>query len=579
MSDTTKTSIYVVVALLLAAGAYVARPRQEVVRVDERVGKPLFPDFQDPTKVASLEIVRYDEDLGEIHRFKVAKNSRTGLWTIPSHADYPADAEDRIRDAATIFVGLEVLGLVTQNPAEHQLFGVLEPDEDKLKLGDKGVGLLVSFEADKGKSYSLIIGKKIKGSEDHRFVRVPGQDLVYDIKIDPEKLSTKFEDWIEKDLLDLNTWDVETVRVKDYSLVETVQGTFLEPRFEIATRWNTDDSKWELVEFLTYQGRNAVPGKLLDTEELNKEKLDDLKYALDDLKIVDVARKPKGLGANLRAGSEFMNDRESRESLRSRGFYPNPVSDDEFELLATNGEVHVGLKDGVEYVLRFGNVAGTSEGEEGTLNRYLLVMARVDESKLPVPEPPEGLNPEDLKEEKEADDSAEKPADEDAEDPGAGESGDGNGDDEKPASSDDMESATDDAAADSDDEEAGDESEGGEQADETEDGAAEGESQEAEESDREKAAKEYQRELDEWKEKKDKAEKKVRELNARFADWYYVISEDVYKKIHLGRSDLIRETEEAKEEGVGVDAFRKLQENGVEKPADEESSSDDTETP
>ncbi len=55
------------------------------------------------------------------------------------------------------------------------------------------------------------------------------------------------------------------------------------------------------------------------------------------------------------------------------------------------------------------------------------------------------------------------------------------------------------------------------------------------------------------------------ELNARFADWYYIISEDEYKKIHLGRDELIQVKESAKKEGHGVDAFRKLQDDGLKK--------------
>ena len=316
------------------------------------------------------------------------------LWTIPSHSDYPADAEERVRDAATIFVGLKVLGVVTEDASEHTLFGVLEPDKDKVKAGDKGVGLLVRFEGEKGKTQQLIIGKAIKGAEGHRFVRIAGQDPVYDVQIDPAKLSTKFEDWIKKDLLELNTWDVENVRIKDYSIVEAQDGTFLEPRFEVAVAWNSTDSKWKLDEFFNYKGREKTPASLLENEELNKQKLDDLKTALDDLSIVDVRRKPKGLGANLRAGEEFMKDIETRNSLRSRGFYLNPAGNDQYELLAANGEVYVSMKDAVQYVLRFGSVAESSEAaQEGKLNRYLLVSARVDDSKLPIPTPPAGLDP------------------------------------------------------------------------------------------------------------------------------------------------------------------------------------------
>ncbi|MBM4088281.1 MAG: hypothetical protein FJ276_02450 [Planctomycetes bacterium] len=74
-----------------------------------------------------------------------------------------------------------------------------------------------------------------------------------------------------------------------------------------------------------------------------------------------------------------------------------------------------------------------------------------------------------------------------------------------------------------------------------------------------------------------KANKKVRELNARFADWYYVISEDVYKRIHLGRNDLIKEKDSAKDEGFGVDALRKREEEGLKKK--EESTSTFPSTP
>ena len=33
----------------------------------------------------------------------------------------------------------------------------------------------------------------------------------------------------------------------------------------------------------------------------------------------------------------------------------------------------------------------------------------------------------------------------------------------------------------------------------------------------------------------------MKELNERFGDWYYVISNDVFEKVHLGREDVIRE--------------------------------------
>ena len=74
----------------------------------------------------------------------------------------------------------------------------------------------------------LIVGKAVRDAEGQRYVREAGRDVVYVIEIDPAKLSTNFEDWIEKDLLKLNAWDLQQVDVKDYSaemgLVMTPEG-------------------------------------------------------------------------------------------------------------------------------------------------------------------------------------------------------------------------------------------------------------------------------------------------------------------------------------------------------------------
>ena len=61
---------------------------------------------------------------------------------------------------------------------------------------------------------------------------------------------------------------------------------------------------------------------LKDDQELDSQKLNDLKTALDDLKIVDVRHKPQGLSRDLKAGEELIQDRASRQALQQRGFYP-----------------------------------------------------------------------------------------------------------------------------------------------------------------------------------------------------------------------------------------------------------------
>ena len=76
------------------------------------------------------------------------------------------------------------------------------------------------------------------------------------------------------------------------------------------------------MEFDTYDEKGKpVSTKLAEDEELNTEKLNALKTAIDDLKIVDVERKPTGLSRDLRVTDEFVNNNEAVRSLATRGFY------------------------------------------------------------------------------------------------------------------------------------------------------------------------------------------------------------------------------------------------------------------
>ena len=393
MSEPVKTSIYVGTALLLSALAYFTQPGPIGRPPSADVGQPIFTNFKDPYQAVRMQIQRYDEGLGQISKFEVAQ--KENRWVIPSHEDYPADAEQQLKEAATALVDLRVIGVASELAGEHPLYGVVEPDPETIKVGEKGVGTLITMKDSTDKSVaSLIIGQAVKDAEGQRFVRVAGRDPVYTAKIDPAKFTTKFEDWIEKDLLDLSSFDIQQVVLKDYSLdVDPTRGPTYDQRSEIAVKWNANDFKWELDELKQWQDGQLQPAELGPDEELNKEVLDGLKDALDELKIVDVERKPAGLGGDLKADKDFMTSGEAQESLGTRGFYvvrTGPDPDNlQLEVLSSDGEVLVRTKDAVEYVLRFGQIAGVAAGEQvkdqGSLNRYVFVTARLHEPSLAPP--------------------------------------------------------------------------------------------------------------------------------------------------------------------------------------------------
>ena len=516
----TATFLAVGAGLLLLGGWLNLRPalRQRAVVGDAEQAKVLFPDLADPGKAASLEIVSFDDATATLKPFKVVRSE--GVWVLPSHENYPADAKDQLAAAATELIDRPVLDVVSDSPGDHETYGVIEPDPEKVKVGMTGVGQLVEIrDASGNKLARLIVGKEDKrpASGDGapgrslRFVRRAGQDRVYRVELDTSKFTTRFDDWIEKDLLKISPWDVRRLTIDDSSCSFGIDEASGRPMISLARRcraqlaYDDKDAAWSLVTLEGFDDKNQPrEEKLAEGEELASGTLNDLRNALGDLKIVDVVRKPSGLSAELKAEESFAGDREAVTSLAQRGFFAFQKGD----VVSSNGETVVGMKDGVEYLLRFGNgttvaadedsaAAAAVTGEDGdaeSSGRYLFVLARLNEDLLekpklePLPDAPAA-----------ADGKAEGgPAGETK--PGAGE-----------GAADELKKA------------------------EEEEAKAQAALEE-----RRRVEAENRRRQEQYDEQVKAAKKRVRDLNNRFADWYYVVSDKEYDKIHLGRDAMIQ---------------------------------------
>jgi hypothetical protein len=512
--------------LLLLGGWLNLRPtlRQRAVVGEAEQAKVLFPDLADASKASSLEIVSFDDATATLKPFKVVRSE--GVWVLPSHENYPADAKDQLAAAATELIDRPVLDVVSDSPGDHETYGVIEPDPEKVKVGMTGVGQLVEIrDASGNKLARLIVGKEDKrpagagpaAGRSLRFVRRAGQDRVYRVELDTSKFTTKFDDWIEKDLLKISPWDVRRVTIDDSACsfgMDEASGRpmiSLDRKSRAELSYDDKDAAWSLVKLEGFDDKNQPKEETLGAgEELASGRLNDLRNALGDLKIIDVVRKPSGLSADLKAEESFAGDREAVTSLAQRGFFAIQKGD----VVSSNGETIVGMKDGVEYVLRFGNgttVAGGEEPaddgskkEDGTepasaTGRYLFVSARLNEGLLEKPK----LDP-----------LPEAPAEEEAK----GDAGKKDGE-AKPAADGDAK----DGAAD--------------ELKKAED--AEAKAQAALEERRRVEAENRRRE-EQYDEQVKTARKRVRDLNNRFADWYYVVADKEYDKIHLGRADMVQ---------------------------------------
>lgn len=401
MSEMKTTGLFAAAAALSVSLAWVFRPTTVVSEgqlAEEKRGSAIFPDFN-PDSAASLKIAKFDEQLATLSRIELARDAKTQLWTLPSADGYPADSEKQVSEATAPLVELTVLSTVSTDRGDHALYGVVEPNEQELTASASGVGMLVQVGGpDNQILASLIVGKPVTGTEDQHYVRVPAEDAVYVVQIKKDAFSTNFEKWIKGDILNVRSMDIENIGLRDYAIVRTERGFGLGRNFD-ADLLNKD-SKWSLQKFVDYTVEgNPETNQPPEGKSLQESALNDLRNSIQNLKIVNVRRKPLGLAADLKADKSLSENAEATKNLQSQGFFPMESGD----VYASGGELLLGTKEGVRYLLRFGNtqVSGSAltdeqegksenESEEKSddqgVRRYLLVMAQLDESKFPAPE-------------------------------------------------------------------------------------------------------------------------------------------------------------------------------------------------
>ena len=562
MTETTKTVLFVAVAAVALLLAFATGPGGETFDVQELVGKQLNQFDVDAPK--RLKIVKFDPETATTSDFEVAEQD--GTWVIPSKQNYPADADRQMAKAVNAVTDLEILRVAAENAQQHASLGVLSPSAGKLNSKAEGVGVRVEMSNGAGDTLvDMIIGKPVKDASDQRYVRKTDQDIVYVVKLDPEGLSTNFDDWIEGDLLKLNPFDIRQAHIKDYSaeLMVTLQGAQVQwdQRGDFSLVYNNSDSKWVAESLQSYDmaSKTFVDDPLGENQELNSDALQGLRDGLDDLRIVDVERKPEGLSADLKAGSDFLKN-EAAGSLAARGFapvvLPGSQPGSQPEILSSEGELTCTLQDGVEYVLRFGNLkidaeegADTSSGTKDDasaddkqeqdanqgIHRYLFVTTRFNPDILekpvddPLPPCPKASNRRRPACSRRKPRLRSKRTTRRKTTPGS-----------TPIKAKSrpriqpqrikrrISRLTVKQTTQADD------------ADNPADPAIELKEIIAK---RKSIRAENQRRQDEYDQKIEEGNKRVQELNERFGDWYYVIANDVYKKIHLGHDQLVKEKE------------------------------------
>ncbi|ADG68030.1 hypothetical protein Plim_2204 [Planctopirus limnophila DSM 3776] len=521
MRETQRTLIFAGVALVALVAALFAGPSTPKPPKDfDSVGKEFFPEFTNASDAKSLEVVSYDKETAEARVFAV--DFKDGVWRIPSRHNYPADGKDRLAKTAVSMSGIKREKLISRQPSQYGDFDVIDPlSEDTTQL--TGRGQRITLKDENGKVLaSYVIGKAVPGHNGQFYIRpLDSNDKnVYAAKLNIN-LSTRFADWIEPDLLKLEANNIKTIIIDKYTVDEN-RGRLMGRETNQLTREKPTDP-WVMT--------GLDPSK----EEVNETEMKKLVDGLDNLKIVGVRPKPARLSRDLKFDKGIAIDPATQMDLLSSGFFPVKSEDGTSEIYSKEGDLVSMTDEGVVYVLRFGNVFNGTEEEvefgfanrdeskdtdtkkvdensndpkatqpastdpSKAKNRYLFVMAQFNPEALgPKPTPPVEPKPFVMPE-------GVKPAD-------SATTADGPASATAPANT--TLSADDIAAA--------------------QKAAAEAQARFMEET------RKYKDELQEWETKKMFGEKQVKQLNQRFADWYYVISSDSFDALQQGRKTLIQ---------------------------------------
>ena len=361
MNENKKTLTFATIAIVLVVLAFIMSLRKITPEAFLDQGEKFFPEFTDPNSARSLEVITYNEATGSAYPFKVTFTD--GRWVIPSHHNYPADAEKRLAETAAGIIQLTKDDFRSDNVADHELCGVIDPIDETLP-GLSGRGKRVTIRGQNENILAdIIIGKEVPRREGYHFVRLPDQKRIYAAKVDVD-ISSKFSDWIETDLMKINKNDIVKFISNDYSINERTRQIDLRDKLILTL----EDSIWSA-------------NKMKSGEKVDKTEIQNLLGTLDELSIVGVRPKSSRLMEILNSSEKPQITMSDQMNLQSKGFFFGRDG----QLYSNDGEVVVSTQNGLQYELRFGEIvhgsglavsAGEttdSEQEGPAENRYLFI--------------------------------------------------------------------------------------------------------------------------------------------------------------------------------------------------------------
>jgi len=351
-SQSVRTIIYAAVAALsvgLGVTTYFQNQPAEMAEF-EKVGEEFYPEFNNPNEATSLKVIVFNEDQATIASFEVEQVD--GAWRIPSHYNYPSDASEQLAKTASSIIGIKRGALISRREADHPEYGVADPASENDQIL-KGRGDRITIRKGDEILADFILGNEYPEKSGAFYVRAPGEKETYVAEFEVE-LTTKFQDWIDTDLLKIERDTVTDIIVNKYTIAEITD----------EETGQTYKGPTDVEEFDVTREKFGEPWNLKDlksdTEEVNNDAVKSLVSALVDTKIIGVRPKPEGLTPELGVTPEAARNplmiANIRGDLAERGYYLIPQEENQLGIIAQEGSFYAATNEGLVYELHFGKV-------------------------------------------------------------------------------------------------------------------------------------------------------------------------------------------------------------------------------
>lgn len=341
-----------------------------------KVHTVFYEGFNSADQIATMQLTAVDSD-GEAQTFQLEKQN--GLWIIPTHHNYPAEAGQRLSQTATALQGLERLRLANAAKGAQDNLGVLDPTSDAAKENPDAAGKLIQFKDSNDEVlFELIVGNQVEKKENANvydlqatqdegsfyYVRVPSENETYVAELSLD-ISNKFSDWINQDLLELTTGQLRKLKLDNYRL---------ESRNVIAN--GGISVQRQLVregELVLSKSSASDPWTVPDmapNQEVDSAKVDQVLEAIENVELVGVRPQytyqgqsllddelqlslPEALQKDQQAAIQALEEMQSELINAGFGLAQDPQTG-KTRLVAEFGEMEATSNEGIIYTLFYG---------------------------------------------------------------------------------------------------------------------------------------------------------------------------------------------------------------------------------